>query len=83
MANKQRLQLTLRHRPSGREWTGQRLDITADPDDHKTLLQFAEDMARELDHRGSGGDPWWIGQYSVRVQGLDQEWRAFEVAGDA
>lgn len=81
MADKQRLRLTLRDRVGKREWTHQAIEITADPDDHKTLLQFMEDMARDLDRRGTAGEPWWIGQYAVRVQGLDQEWRDFEIAG--
>lgn len=80
MARRQRLELTLRDRVGKREWTGQRLTITADPDDTKTLSQFCEDMARDLDHRGNG-DPWWAKQYAVRVKGLDEQWRDFVVAG--
>jgi hypothetical protein len=80
MARQQRLQLTLRDRIDRREWTNQPLTVTADPDDTATLVDHVIAMARDLDHRGNGA-PWWAGQYAVRVQGLEETWRDFEVVG--
>jgi hypothetical protein len=80
MAHRQRLRLTLRNRSNDREWTNQRVEATEDPDDHDALQQHLEAMARDLDRRGSG-EPWWIGQYELRVQGIDQEWRDFRLVG--
>lgn len=79
MAHAQRLKLTLRNRSNGREWTGQRVEVTEDPDDHAALLKHLEAMARDLD--GRRGETWWIGEYELRVQGLDQEWRDFRLVG--
>jgi hypothetical protein len=80
VADKERLRLTLRDRIDGRTWTGHRLDVTADPDDHAAIRRHIVDMARNLDHRT--GDPWWRGQYEVDVDSLDQTWRQrFTVAG--
>lgn len=82
MAHQQRLRLTLRNRTNDREWTGQRLEVTEDPDDHDALIKHLETMARDLDRRGGGG-AWWLDQYELRVQGIDQEWRDFRLAGRA
>ncbi|MFI5729157.1 hypothetical protein ACIA49_03485 [Kribbella sp. NPDC051587] len=80
MAHRQRLRLTLRNRNNDREWKHQPVEVTEDPDDHDALLKHLEAMARDLDRRGSG-DPWWIDQYELRVQGLDQAWRDFRIVG--
>jgi hypothetical protein len=80
MADRQRLKLTLRDRIGKREWTHQAVTVTADPEDLPAIVEHLVEMARDLDHRGQGA-PWWIEQYAVRVQGLDQEWRDFEVVG--
>lgn len=79
MAQEQRLKLTLRNAMNDRTWTNQTREVTADPDDHHTLRGYLEQMARDIDHRT--GEPWWRVQYTVRVQGLDQEWRDFVVPG--
>lgn len=79
MAHAQRLKLTLRNTVADRTWTNQPVEITADPDDHKTIRATLVEMARDLDSRT--GEPWWKVQYQVRVQGLDQEWRDFVVPG--
>lgn len=79
MAHQQRLKLTLRNTVADRTWTNQPVEITADPDDHKTIRATLEQMARDLDSRT--GEPWWKVQYQVRVQGLEQEWRDFVVPG--
>lgn len=70
---RQRLKLTLRNVVSDRTWVNQPLIVTADPEDHSTIQPLIEQMARSLD--GRTGDPWWITQYQVRCQGLDQTWR--------
>lgn len=80
MARQQRLKLTLKDRVDGREWTNQSVTVQADPDDHAALVHHMVELARQLTHRGNGA-PWWIKQYSVRVQGLDETWRDFEVVG--
>lgn len=79
MAHEQRLKLTLRNVGADRTWTNQPLTITADPDDTATLRSHVEQLARDLD--GRTGDPWWADQYKLHVQGLDQEWRDFWIAG--
>jgi hypothetical protein len=79
VAHQQRLKLTLRNVVSDRTWTNQPREVTADPDDHRTIRAYLEQMARDLD--GRSGEPWWKVQYTVRVQGLDQEWRDFTLAG--
>jgi hypothetical protein len=79
MAHAQRLKLTLRNHVSDRTWTGQPLEVTADPDDHATLREHLESMARNLDYRT--GIPWWMDQYTMRIQGLDQAWRDFWISG--
>lgn len=81
MAHQQRLKLTLRNVMNDRTWTNQAMEVTADPEDHDTLRAYLEQMARNLD--GRTGEPWWKVQYTVRVQGLDQEWRDFTVPGGA
>lgn len=78
MAHVQRLKLTLRNVASDRTWTGQPLTISADPDDTEAIRENAEQMARDLDHRT--GDPWWLKQYTLHVQGIDQEWRDFWIS---
>ena len=80
MANEQRLRLTLRDRQDGREWTGQRLDVREDPENFGALLKHLENLARSLDHR-TGDAVYWIDRYEVRVQGLEEAWRDFRVAG--
>lgn len=77
MAHQQRLKLTLRRRTNDREWRP--VEVTEDPDDHAALLQHMEAMARDQDSRR--GDNWWLSEYELRVQGLDQEWRDFRLAG--
>lgn len=77
MAHRQRLRLTLRKRSNGYEWRP--IEVTEDPDDHDAMLEHLDAMARDLD--GRTGNPWWRDQYEVRVQGLEQEWRDFRVAG--
>jgi hypothetical protein len=72
MANQQRLKLTLRNHVSDRTWTNQPLEVTADYDDNPALLAHLESMARNLDYRT--GAPWWMDQYTMRVQGVDQHW---------
>jgi hypothetical protein len=81
MAHQQRLKLTLRNVVNDRTWDGKNYtrEVTADPDDHDTLRGYLEQMARDIDHRT--GEPWWKVQYTVRVQGLEQEWRDFTVPG--
>lgn len=80
MANEQRLRLTLRDRQDGREWTGQRLDVREDPENFDALLKHLENLARNLDHR-TGEAVHWIDRYEIRVQGLDEAWRDFKLAG--
>lgn len=82
MARQQRLKLTLRDRVGNRVWKHQPLVVTADPDDTPTLVGYVIEMARDTNraNRG-GGDPWWAAQYAARVQGLDEQWRDFEVFG--
>lgn len=79
MARPQRLKLTLRDRVGHREWTHQAITVTADPDETATLVSHLKAMARDLDNRDSGD--WWAGQYAIRVQGLDEAWRDFEITG--
>ena len=81
MAHQQRLKLTLRNVVNDRTWTSQSREVTADPEDHREIRGYIEQMARSLD--GRTGEPWWRVQYEVRVQGLDQEWRDFTVPGGA
>lgn len=82
MARQQRLKLTLRDRIQNRAWTHQPLVVTADPDDTRALIGHLIEMARDPQRANRGaGDPWWAGQYAARVQGLDEEWRDFEVFG--
>lgn len=73
MADQQRLKLTLRNVMNDRTWTGQPLTVTADPDDHRAIRGYIEQLARSLD--GRTGEPWWRVQYEARVRYLDQEWR--------
>jgi hypothetical protein len=80
MANEQRLRLTLRDRQDGREWTGQRLDVREDPENINALVKHLENLARSLDHR-TGEAVHWIDRYEIRVQGLDEGWRDYNVAG--
>lgn len=81
MARSQRLKLILRDRIGQREWTHQAVTVTADPEDLPAIVDHLVKMARDLDHRGQGA-PWWIEQYAVCVQYLDEEWRDdFEVVG--
>ena len=82
MARVQRLKLTLRDRVGNRIWKHQPLEVLADPEDTATLVCHVVEMARDpqLANRGSG-DAWWAAQYAARVQGLDEEWRDFEVFG--
>jgi hypothetical protein len=79
MADQQRLKLTLRNVMNDRTWTNQPIEVTVDPDDHRTIRGYIEQLARSLD--GRTGEPWWRVQYEARVQGLDQEWRNFTVPG--
>lgn len=79
MAHVQRLKLTLRHVPSDRTWTGQPVTAVADPEENDTLLKHLESMARNLDHRT--GEPWWLDQYMLRYQGLDETWRDEWISG--
>lgn len=81
MAHQQRLKLTLRNVVADRTWDSKahKREITADPDDHAAIRPYIEQMARDLE--GRTGEPWWRVQYSVRVQGIDQEWRDFTVLG--
>jgi hypothetical protein len=80
MANEQRLRLTLKDRQDGREWTGHRLDVREDPEDLAAIEKHIENLARNLDHRTGEADH-WIERYEARVQGLDEEWRDYRVAG--
>ncbi|HEY3559685.1 MAG TPA: hypothetical protein VGL05_19585 [Kribbella sp.] len=79
MANKQRLQVTLKHVTKDRTWTNQPREITADPEDHDAIRPAILQLARELDGRGS--DDWWADQYIGIIDGLDETWRHFRVGG--
>ncbi|MFC5268488.1 hypothetical protein ACFPJ1_40820 [Kribbella qitaiheensis] len=80
MARQQKLKLTLRNIGNGREWTNQPLTITADPEDHAAIKPRIEQMARDLDGRGSGV-AWWADQYKVHVEGIKEHWWDFWVPG--
>lgn len=72
MAKRQRLKLTLKNVVTDREWVHQPRVIVADPEDPLHILDFLDEMARELDGRSGRG---WTDQYSVKVQPLDETWR--------
>lgn len=80
MAHVQRLKLTLRNHVTDRTWTGQPLTIQADPEDTAAILEHLEPMARNLDHRTGDADH-WRRDYTLRVQGLEQEWRDEWISG--
>lgn len=81
VADKQRLRLTLIDEVGRREFTHESVEVTADPDDHAALRNHLEQLARSVDHRT--GEAWWLAQYSLKVQGLEQEWRKFKLPGAA
>jgi hypothetical protein len=77
MADKERLELTLRNTANGREWTGDRVEVMEDPDDYPAILKHLPALARALDgHRGED-----LSRYSLRVIGIDRRWRDFVLPG--
>jgi hypothetical protein len=77
MADKERLELTLRNRGTNREWTGHRIRVTEDPNDEKAILEHLGPLARDLE--GYRGDD--LSGYELRVCGLDRRWRDFRLPG--
>jgi hypothetical protein len=78
MAELQRLKLTLHNQVTDRTWTDQPLEVTADPDDYAGLMEYLDQMARDLDGRWAHG---WRHEYRMRIQGVEQHWVDRWIAG--